>query len=125
MKILFVRFSSLGDVALTTGGVMNYVSRMLPDAEIDVLTYAEYAPPIFANLPFVHNVFDYHKSRGLKEYFYIVQNELEEHDFIFDLHAKLRSKFLKFHSQASYHCYQKDSKARRIFVKNKKNERQA
>ncbi len=64
MKILFVRFSSLGDVALTTGGVMNYVSRMLPDAEIDVLTYAEYAPPIFANLPFVHNVFDYHKSRG-------------------------------------------------------------
>jgi len=118
MKILFVRFSSLGDVALTTG-VMQYVSQMLPDAEIDVLTYAEYTP-IFANLPFVQNVFGYEKSRGISEYFYIVQNEFEEHDYIFDLHGKIRSKFLKFHSKASYHCYKKDSKARRAFVKNRK-----
>lgn len=118
MKVLFVRFSSLGDIVLTTG-VMNHLNRMMPDAEIDVLTYKQYAP-VFDNLPFVHNVIDYDKSKGIKEYFYLVQNELEEHDYIFDLHGKLRSKFLKFHAQASYHCYIKDSKARREYVKSRK-----
>ncbi|PLX70786.1 MAG: glycosyltransferase family 9 protein [Denitrovibrio sp.] len=118
MKLLFVRFSSLGDIILTTG-VLKHVNRMLPGAAIDVLTFSQYAP-IFDKLPFVNEVFAYDKSRGLKEYFYIVQNEFEEHDYIFDLHGKLRSKFLKFHSQADYHCYKKDSKLRRVFVKNKK-----
>lgn len=122
MKLLFVRFSSLGDVILTTG-VMNRVKQALPDAELDVLTFKQYAP-VFDSLPFVNNVIAYDKSRGLKEYFYLVQSELEDHDHIFDLHGKLRSKFLRFHSQASYHCYKKDSRARRSFVRNKKeNER--
>ncbi|ADD69678.1 glycosyl transferase family 9 [Denitrovibrio acetiphilus DSM 12809] len=115
MKLLFVRFSSFGDVILTTG-IMNYVSRMLPEAEIDVMTYKQYAP-VFDNLPFVHNVIDYDRSKGLKEYLYVVQNETEDHDYIFDLHRKLRSVFLKFHSQAEYHHYKKDSKARRDFVR--------
>jgi ADP-heptose:LPS heptosyltransferase len=118
MKLLFVRFSSLGDVILTTG-VMNYVSRMIPEAQISVLTFSQYAP-VFENLPFVHDVISYDKSKGIGEYFYIVQNETEEHDYIFDLHGKIRSLFLRFHSQASYHCYQKDSKARRSYVKNRK-----
>jgi len=120
MKLLFVRFSSFGDVILTTG-IMNYVNKMLPDAEIDVMTYRQYAP-IFENLPFVHNVIDYEKSKGISEYCYVVQNETEEHDHIFDLHNKLRSKFLKFHCAAKYHCYQKDSKARRAYVKKRKND---
>lgn len=118
MKIIFVRFSSLGDIVLTTG-VMNYLNRRMPEAEIDIMTYRQYMP-LFDNLPFVHNVVDYEKSRGIKEYFYLVQNELEEHDHIFDLHGKLRSKFLKYHAQASYHCYKKDSRARRAYVKSRK-----
>jgi len=118
MKVLFVRFSSLGDVILTTG-VMQHLSRLMPEAEIDVLTFKQYAP-VFENLPFVHDVFDYDKAKGIKEYFYIVQNELEDHDYIFDLHGKLRSKFLKYHTKAKYLCYQKDSKVRRDFVKKRK-----
>lgn len=118
MKLLFVRFSSFGDVILTTG-IMNYVSKMLPEAEIDVMTYRQYAP-VFENLPFVHNVIDYNKSKGISEYFYVVQNETEEHDQIFDLHNKLRSKFLKFHCAGDYHVYKKDSKARRAYVKKRK-----
>lgn len=118
MKLLFVRFSSLGDVILTTG-VMNYVKKMLPDADIDVLTFSQYAP-VFENLPFINDVIPYDKSKGIKEYFYLVQNELEEHDYIFDLHGKLRSRFLKFHAQADYSCYKKDSRSRRAYVKNRK-----
>lgn len=118
MKLLFVRFSSFGDVILTTG-VMNYVKKMIPEAEVDILTYRQYLP-VFDNLPFVHNVIDYEKSRGIKEYFYVIQNETEDHDHIFDLHNKIRSKFLKFHAAADYHCYKKDSKARRDFVKKRK-----
>jgi len=120
MKILFVRFSSFGDVILTTG-VMKHLNFLMPEAEIDVLTFSQYAP-IFENLPFVNDVIAYDKSKGIKEYFYLVQNELEEHDYIFDLHGKLRSKFLKFHTAADYHCYKKDSKLRRAFVKNKKDD---
>jgi ADP-heptose:LPS heptosyltransferase len=118
MKLLFVRFSSFGDVILTTG-IMNYVSRMIPDAEIDIMTYRQYLP-VFENLPFVHNVIDYEKSKGISEYCYVVQNETEDHDYIFDLHNKLRSKFLKFHCAADYFVYQKDSKARRAYVKKRK-----
>jgi len=118
MKILFVRFSSFGDVILTTG-VMKHLNRMMPEAEIDVLTFSEYSS-VFDNLHFVNDVISYDKSKGLVEYIYLVQNELEEHDYIFDLQGKLRSRFLKFHAQAEYHCYRKDSKLRRAFVKNKK-----
>lgn len=122
MKILFLRFSSFGDVILTTG-IMNYVSKMLPEAEIDIFTFRQYLP-VFDNLPFVHNVIDYEKAKGLKEFLYLVQQETEEHDYIFDLQGKIRSKFLKFHAQGDYHCYKKDSKARRAYVKKRKhNER--
>lgn len=118
MKLLFVRFSSLGDVVLTTG-VMKHLHSLMPDAQIEVFTYRQYAP-VFENLPFVSNVIDYDKSRGIKEYFYIVQNEMEDHDHIFDLHGKIRSRFLKYHTQAGYHCYKKDSKARRAYVKTRR-----
>jgi len=115
MKILFVRFSSLGDVILTTG-VMRHIKEMLPDAEIDVLTYKQFEP-VFDGLDFISNVFAYDKNSGIKEYFRLIQTETEDHDYIFDLHGKLRSKFLKFHTKADYHCYRKDSAARRAFVK--------
>jgi len=122
MKILFVRFSSLGDIILTTG-VMNYLKKIMPEAEIDIFTYEPFKE-IFDGLPFVNRVITHDKKRGIIDFFNTVQNETDEYDHIFDLHGKLKSKFLKLHSQADYHVYQKDSGARRSYVKRRKeNER--
>jgi ADP-heptose:LPS heptosyltransferase len=118
MKILFVRFSSLGDIILTTG-VMNYLKQQHPEAEIDVFTYTQFKE-VFHNLPFVNRVITHSKSKGIIDFFNIIQKETDEYDYIFDLHGKVKSKFLKFHTQAEFFSYKKDSKARRDFVKKRK-----
>ena len=46
-KILVIRFSSLGDVALVTG-VISLFSKFNKDIEVDVLTYEEYKD-VFTN----------------------------------------------------------------------------
>jgi len=118
MKVLFVRFSSLGDIILTTGVIRKF-KELFPDAEADVLTYAPFGD-VFKGLPFVNRVLEYGKKDGIMAYFSLIQKETEDYDHIFDLHGKLLSMFLKFHAQAGYHKYIKDSAARRRFVKTRK-----
>lgn len=115
MKVLFVRFSSLGDIILTTGVIRKF-KELFPDAQADVLTYAPFAE-VYKGLPFVNRVLSYDKKDGIIAYFSLIQKEAEEYDHIFDLHGKLLSMFLRFHAQADYHKYMKDSAARRRFVK--------
>jgi ADP-heptose:LPS heptosyltransferase len=118
MKVLFVRFSSLGDIILTTGVIRKF-KELFPDAQADVLTYAPYAD-VFKGLPFVNRVLEHNKKDGLIAYFNLIQRETEDYDHVFDLHGKLLSMFLRFHAQADYHKYVKDSAARRRFVKTRK-----
>lgn len=115
MRVLFVRFSSLGDVVLTTGAIKKF-KEFFPDAQADVLTYSSFAD-VFGGLDFIGRVITYDKRTGLKGYFGLVQKELDEYDHIFDLHGKALSMLLRFASPADYHRYVKDSAARRSFVK--------
>lgn len=84
-KILIVRFSSIGDIVLTTP-VVRAVKLQLPGAEVHFLTKEAYAPLLRAN-PRIDKVITIRKKVGE------ALPELRSHryDFIIDLHNNLRS----------------------------------
>ncbi|AEI15832.1 glycosyl transferase family 9 [Flexistipes sinusarabici DSM 4947] len=115
MKILVVRFSSLGDVILTTG-VIKYLKTAYPDLTVDVLTYTHFSGVFFKN-PYINKVLQIDKKSGFRKYLNFIQKNINDYDHIFDLHSKLSSIILKFFTSAGYHKYKKDSLKRRLFVK--------
>lgn len=85
MKILIIRFSSIGDIVLTTP-VVRCLKQQKPEAEIHYLTKQAFAPVLAAN-PYITRVHlledDLPKTiESLKEYHF---------DYIVDLHKNLRT----------------------------------
>ncbi len=115
MKVLFVRFSSLGDVILTTG-IMKKFSELQPGAEIHFLTSTEYED-IFKNEKHIQKVLAFDRKSGFSSYIKFIQDNINGYDYIIDLHGSLRSRFLKISTDANYFVYRKDSFRRRFFVK--------
>ncbi len=85
MKILLIRFSSIGDIVLTTP-VVRCLKKQLKDAEIHVVTKPSYRT-IYENNPYVSKVLDL--SGGLNELISLLKSE--RYDFIVDLHKNWRS----------------------------------
>ncbi len=88
-KILIVRFSSIGDIVLTTP-IVRAIRKEFPDAEIHYLTKEKYKI-LLVNNPYIDRV--YNIKRDIKE----IKPELkrEGYDFIIDLHNNLRTLRLK------------------------------
>jgi ADP-heptose:LPS heptosyltransferase len=92
-KILIIRFSSIGDIILTTP-VIRCLRKQLPDAQIHFLTKQSYKTIVASN-----TYID--KIHTLGDSFELMLHELktEEYDYIIDLHHNLRTlrikKFLK------------------------------
>ncbi len=92
-KILIIRFSSIGDIILTTP-VIRCLRKQLPDAEIHFLTKQSFKTIVASN-PYID------KIHTLGDSFELMLHELntEEYDYIIDLHHNLRTlrikKFLK------------------------------
>lgn len=84
-KILLIRFSSIGDIVLTTP-VVRCLKQQLKDAEIHVVTKFAYRS-IYENNPHVAKVFDL--SGGLNEVIPLLK--AERYDFVVDLHKNWRS----------------------------------
>lgn len=84
MKILVLRFSSIGDIVLTTP-VVRCLKKQL-DAEVHFLTKAAFAPILEAN-PHVDRVFSFQKE--VTEVLPDLKNE--GYDWVVDLHHNLRS----------------------------------
>ena len=87
-KVLIIRFSSIGDIVLTTP-----VIRALHEqagAELHFLTKKQFAP-LVAHHPFISKVITLtdNFSKTVREL------ELEEYDLILDLHHNIRTKRLK------------------------------
>ena len=89
MKILLLRFSSIGDIVLTTP-VARCLKRQL-DAEIHFLTKAPYEP-ILAPNPNIDQVFIFEKRVGEA----LPALRREKYDWIIDLHHNLRSQQVKW-----------------------------
>lgn len=89
MKILVIRFSSIGDVVLTTP-VVRALKTQLPDAEIHFITKSAFKS-VLENNPHIDRLFTIQKS--ISE----VLNDLkkENYDYLIDLHKNTRTLSLK------------------------------
>jgi heptosyltransferase-2 len=92
-KFLIIRFSSIGDIILTTP-VIRCLRKQFPEAEIHFLTRQTFRN-IVANNPYIN------KIHTLGDSFELMLHELktEEYDYIIDLHHNVRTlrvkRFLK------------------------------
>lgn len=95
MKILIIRFSSFGDVVLTTP-VITAIKEKYPNAKIDFIVYTTFSQAISLN-PKIENVilFDKKKSKD-KIYIEDIIKKLkkENYDYVIDLHSKILSRII-------------------------------
>ena len=85
MKILVIRFSSIGDIVLTTP-IVRCLKKQIPNAEIHFLTKTNFVS-LVENNPYIS------KSYSIKDKVAEVSEVLkkENYDFVIDLHKNVRS----------------------------------
>lgn len=88
-KFLIVRFSSIGDIVLTTP-VVRCLRQEFPDAEIHYITKSAYKI-LLVNNPYIDKI--YTIDREITEV--LPELRQEKYDFIIDLHRNLRTYRLK------------------------------
>ncbi len=89
MKILIIRFSSIGDIVLTTP-IIRCLKQQVQGAEIHFVTKQQFAMVLQAN-PYVD------KLHTISNSIFEITNELkkENYDYVIDLHHNLRTLKLK------------------------------
>lgn len=100
-KILIIRFSSIGDIVLTTP-VIRCLKTQLPEAEIHYLTKKQNQSLLQEN-PFLTKTWLYDKN--FKKLLPLLK--AENFDFIVDLHKNLRSLYVLLHLRKPYGTFQK------------------
>ncbi len=91
MKVLLIRFSSLGDVVLGTAAV-EALAQDRPDAEVHVVTKPAFRA-VFQGHPAVSKCLQWNPREGLGELARKIRRE--GYDWVVDLHATLRSRVLR------------------------------
>ena len=101
MKILVIRFSSMGDIIYTTP-VVRCLKKQLPGAEVHFLTKTAFKY-IYDNNPYVD------KLLLLKPTLFETIRELkaENYDYIIDLHNNVRTTLIKLNLQVKSSTYKK------------------
>ncbi len=89
MKILIIRFSSIGDIVLASP-VLRCVKQQLPGAEVHFLTALRFKI-VTAHNPYADKFFYYHKN--LPELILRLKNE--NYDHVVDLHNNIRSSTIR------------------------------
>ena len=115
MKILIIRFSSIGDIVLTTP-VIRVLKQQLPEAEIHYCTKKSFHQVLIAN-PYID------KFHFLEDSLQLLVNQLkaEKFDQVIDLHKNLRTKILKTQLGVSSKSYEKLNWEKWLMVNLKKN----
>jgi lipopolysaccharide heptosyltransferase II len=94
LRILLIRFSSIGDIILTTP-VIKAIKQTNPGITLDYLTLPEYSILLRDN-PYIDNLFLIKRN----SFAYAVENALLlrkiKYDYIFDLHRSTRSFIFRF-----------------------------
>ncbi|MDD4602590.1 MAG: glycosyltransferase family 9 protein [Bacteroidales bacterium] len=88
-RFLIIRFSSIGDMVLTSP-IIRCLKLQIPEAEIHYLTKKQYLPLIEAN-PYIEKTWGY--DHNFKEI--IPQLKSQGFDQVIDLHKNYRSAFVK------------------------------
>ncbi len=90
MKVLVIRFSSIGDIVLTTP-VVRVLKTQLEDAEVHYVTKLQYKNIVASN-PYLDKIF--YLDKDLNEL--VAQLKQEKYDYIIDLHNNLRTRIVKW-----------------------------
>lgn len=117
-KILVIRFSSLGDVILTTPALKS-IRQNFPQSEIHFLTKEEYKEILLSN-PNVNKIITISNDAGFDE-LKRLKIHLKDYDLIVDLHNNLRSFYLRLFSSAKKAVFKKYSLRKFLLVKFKIN----
>ena len=101
MKILVIRFSSMGDIIYTTP-VVRCLKKQLPGAEVHFLTKPAFKY-IYDNNPYVDKLLLLKATLGET----IKEIKAERYDYIIDLHNNLRTALIKLNARAKSSTYKK------------------
>ena len=118
MKILIIRFSSFGDVLLTSP-VIEKIKKKYPGSEVDFLVYDTFADAITEN-PGLRKVHIFSKNKN-KNFGYIKEKikelKQEKYDYVIDLHSKYLSRKIGKKLGTEYIKYTKRKWWKTILVK--------
>ena len=103
MKILVIRFSSMGDIIYTTP-VVRCLKQQLPEAEVHFITKPAFKY-IYDNNPYVDKLLllKPRLSETIKEI------KAEQYDYIIDLHNNLRTAIIKLRTGIKSSSYNKQT----------------
>ena len=120
-KILVIRFSSLGDVALTIPTLLS-ITRTYPKVQIVFLTKKSFLP-LFENITNISFVgLDLNDYKGLLGIFklFLYVKKFGPYEKIIDLHSSLRSILLRFFFlKTSSYAFNKNRKVKKMQVREK------
>lgn len=114
-KFLILRFSSIGDIILTTP-VVRCLKKQYPDAEVHFVTKKSYKT-LVENNPYIDKYFLLEDS--LNDL--IKQLKLEQYDYVIDLHNNLRTRIIKLRLGVKSYSFDKINFQKWLLVKFKKN----
>ena len=112
-KVLIIRFSSIGDIVLTTPVIRCLKTQL--NVEVHYITKDKYAC-ILEDNPYVDKVFSIDKkSNSLKKIVKLLK--LEKYSIIVDLHKNFRSKYICFKLGIKPLVYDKINRQKLLFTK--------
>jgi ADP-heptose:LPS heptosyltransferase len=113
LKILFIRFSAIGDIVLSTSPLKT-LKNAFPDSQIHFLTLEEHGPLLEGNSD-INRLLLIEKSASILQ-LYLTGNYLKNrnYDLIIDMHNSLRSKILRSLIHASSIFYLKKPRWKRF-----------
>jgi len=116
-KILIIRFSSIGDIVLTSP-IVRCIKNQIPNCQVHFLTKQE-NKCILENNPYIDKVHTYDKNIGMSSI--INQLKKENFNFVVDLQKNLRSFRVCIALGKPYKSFNKENIKKWIYVRTKKN----
>jgi len=105
-KILVIRFSSIGDIVLTTSPLTT-IRNAYPEAEISFLTLEKYAPILEHNSN-IDRIILFDQNMNVKDLLKFSDYIKNQHYMqIYDLHNSLRSNIITFYNESSVYKIKK------------------
>lgn len=121
-KILILRFSSIGDIVLTTPVIrclkMQFSSVNKEELELHYATKSSFEMVLKHN-PYIDKIHLLQKKQSLSDFILILKKE--NFDIIIDLHKNLRTSIIKFRLNAKSYTFEKLNIEKWMYVNLKKN----
>lgn len=122
-SILVIRFSSAGDIILTSLFV-RALRRRFPEARIDYLTKREYVP-LVGHSPYIDRVLTIEPGWGIRDLARfkseLIRDNGDDYDIVFDLHNSLRSRYVRASLGRRTEVFRKPTVKKLLLVKRKIN----